>query len=383
MNKNSLEVKRTAVGNFLDFYLQETNVSNLPNDSVDKNLVKQSLVKIVEYATTNGIKLSDLSQASVVSAVERVKALGINPTLPNMAYVVVYGDKLSIEPYKFGYIEIFRNHGADVARILNIWSIREKDIFLAPKFIGAKMTEAEYEQNTTYGKVIKIVLQYETTYGEIKYLMAERNNIIPSLIGHIKKIGGSKYKNDVDKAVAKIQELDEFDKAYKYVRDNFPHILSPAWKDYPENMFETKMINFIVRNHPISNNTPTHVAQAIKNVVDADFIEVERVDKRVNDENLKYEVEKENVIGSVDVQEHEEPTIKKETSNISKDFNVKDEDDEEVEQPNETYSYVEETGEIVGNTHNDQEENNDDNEEKQTEEIVDPEGFMAFISGNQ
>ena len=103
----------------------------------------------------------------------------------------------------------------------------------------------------------------------------------------------------------------------------------------------------------------------------------------MNDENLKYEVEKENVIGSVDVQEHEEPTIKKETSNISKDFNVKDEDDEEVEQPNETYSYVEETGEIVGNTHNDQEENNDDNEEKQTEEIVDPEGFMAFISGNQ
>ena len=98
-------------------------------------------------------------------------------------------------------------------------------------------------------------------------------------------------------------------------------------------MFETKMINFIVRNHPISNNTPTHVAQAIKNVVDADFIEVERVDKRVNDENLKYEVEKENVIGSVDVEEKEEQTIiTKETSNIRKEFDVNDEDDVEVEE---------------------------------------------------
>lgn len=371
MEKNNLTVKRTSAGNFLDFYLKETNVFNLPDNSVDKNLVKQSLVKIVEYATTNNIKLSDLSQASVVSAVERVKALGINPTLPNMAYVVVYGDKLSIEPYKFGYIEIFRNHGADVARILNIWSIRKDDFFKAPKFIGAKMTEAEYEQRTTYGKVLKVVLQYETTYGEIKYLMAERNNIIPSLIGHIKKIGGSKYKNDVDKAVAKIQELDEFDSAYKYVRDNFPHLLSPAWKDFPETMFETKMINFIVRNHPISNNAPTHVAQAIKEVVDADFIEVERVDKRVNDENLKYEVEKENVIGSVDVEEKEE------NANISKDFEVNDEDDveEEKEDTLGEYTVVEETGEIIGNT-NDKEETN---EETQTEEVDDPYGFMEFL----
>lgn len=381
MENNNLAVKRTAVGNFLDFYLKETNVFTLPESSVDKNLVKQSLVKIVEYATTNNIKLSDLSQASVVSAVELVKALGINPTLPNMAYVVVYGDKLSIEPYKFGYIEIFRNHGADVARILNIWSIRKNDVFVAPKFIGAKMTEAEYEQNTTYGKVLKIVLQYETTYGEIKYLMAERNNIIPSLIGHIKKIGGNKFKNDVDKAVAKIQELDEFDSAYKYVKDNFSHLLSPAWKDYPETMFETKMINFIVRNHPISNNAPTHVAQAIKDVVDADFIEVERVDKRVNDENLKYEVEKENAIGSVDVEEKEETTNTEETSNISKDFEVNDEDDvedEEQQEYNDTRIIVEETGEIVGKTHDKEEPK----EEEQTEEIDDPHGFMELLKGN-
>lgn len=372
MEKNNLTVKRTSAGNFLDFYLKETNVFNLPDNSVDKNLVKQSLVKIVEYATEKEIKLSDLSQASVVSAVERVKALGINPTLPNMAYVVVYGDKLSIEPYKFGYIEIFRNHGADVARILNIWSIRKDDFFKAPKFIGAKMTEAEYEQRTTYGKVLKVVLQYETTYGEIKYLMAERNNIIPSLIGHIKKIGGNKFKNDVDKAVAKIQELDEFDSAYKYVKDNFPHLLSPAWKDFPETMFETKMINFIVRNHPISNNTPTHVAQAIKEVVDADFIEVEKVDKRVNDENLKYEVEKENVIGSVDVEEKEE------NANISKDFEVNDEDDveEEKEDTLGEYTVVEETGEIIGNT-NDEEETK---EETQTEEVEDQHEFMAFLN---
>src|SRR5690606_38012951 len=130
MEKNNLTVKRTSAGNFLDFYLKETNVFNLPDNSVDKNIVKQSLVKIVEYATEKGIKLSDLSQASIVSAVERIKALGINPALPHMVYVVVYGDKLSIEPYKHGYREIFRNHGADVARIMNIWSIREKDIFV-------------------------------------------------------------------------------------------------------------------------------------------------------------------------------------------------------------------------------------------------------------
>ncbi|MFA5719478.1 MAG: hypothetical protein WC939_00300 [Acholeplasmataceae bacterium] len=384
-NKNAV-AKKTPTTAFIDFYLEQLGVENTQESSREYNLVKQSLVKIVQYTTEKGIQFRELSSPSIISAVERVKALGINLALPHMGYVVVYGDVLSIEPYKHGYIEIFRNYGADVKRILNIWSIREKDEFVAPKFIGAKMTDAEYKQNTTYGKVIKMVLQYETDYGEIKYLMAERNNIIPSLIGHIKKIGGNKFKQDVDKAVDKIQELDDFDKAYKFVRETYPHLLSPAWKDFPETMFETKMLNFIVRNHPISDKAPMHVVSAVKESIDADFVEVHQPDTKQNDKKVDYEIKEEKVVGSVKVEveeEYEEPVKEKET-NVSKDFEVVDEIEPEVE--DEEYTVVEETGEIVHDTPKQEPKAETNNVDPQDKPIVDKEelteeekAFASFL----
>lgn len=313
-----ITVTKSIATNFVESGLIQLGVNELPDDNNDKKLVKNGLLAILDYAIRNGEKPTDYSPSSIYRSIETIKELKLNLALPNMAHIVVWRVKgndgnyihdVRVQPFKHGYREIFLNFGDDVKKLHAIWSIREGDHFVPPRWVGIKMTDAEYQQNVSFGKVLKVVLVYETLGGEIRYLISERNNVLPSLIGIVRKYGDKDTKVITNKIIDKIKELNDIDLALDYVIKNHPNYLSPAWLDHTERMIEVKMINYIVRNHPISDRKVTpEIKRALEHVLDMDYDDTKEnvIALMDNDQKLDDDIEN-GVVGSEKIKVDGEP----------------------------------------------------------------------------
>lgn len=321
----------STVSNYLQFYLTSMKLDGTKTEHSkrERELAENALMLISKYALEKDIKLSALDQISVINNVKSIVKLGINASMRETLYVVDYDGKIVLAPYKNGFTQLFQNFGMNVNRILDIWYIRQGDEFKMPRYVGAKMTDAEYQQNSTYGKVLKVCVVYETKDKQVKYAFSERNNVIPSLIAHIQN--ANRKDKDIDKHIQKIKELDDIDKALEYIlplKNQWGgYYCSPAWRTATESMLETKMLGAITRKFPTVEFVDVDMALAYNDVINAEYQDSTAITRSFdNDEKLKEDLNN-GVVGSETVVEQEQEKV---DVNVSKDFVEVDEKPSDV-----------------------------------------------------
>ena len=162
---------------------------------------------------------------------------------------------------------ILARYGRDVAKVHQVWMVREGDRFTYPSFNGLQMTAPTW-QPTGQGEVIRVVYPIVKVDGTVEYYIGERRDVIKNLFAHINNnlmnetfgIAEDRYKaTDKQKKEIDAKKKELMDLAKKLndldkILDNekLQPYISPAWTEPQsrEQMIIRKMRNNVAKKIP-------------------------------------------------------------------------------------------------------------------------------------
>lgn len=162
---------------------------------------------------------------------------------------------------------ILARYGRDVAKVHQVWLVREGDTFVYPRFNGLQMTAPQWCP-TGQGEVVRVVYPIVKKDGTVEYYIGERRDVIKNLLAHINNnlmnetfgIVEDRYKaNDKQKKEIEAKKKEILRRAKNHndldkILDDeelAPYI-SPAWTEFQsrEQMIIRKMRNNVAKKIP-------------------------------------------------------------------------------------------------------------------------------------
>lgn len=325
---NAVELK-TAVGKFQNHYLTEINTL-LPNllgrdvSAEEKRIVYNSLVEIANIAQDKGIALNQIKSDSVINAIQVLIGGGFDPARTKNVYFTPRDNKdgtytIEVAPQAYGFYHLLLKFGANVGSYVTTWLIREGDEFTSGEWVGIEQTPPKWKSFGTTKKVVRVVVIIRDKDGNLDFsLQAERDNVIPSIIGQLRN--SHRYYPKIDEVIEDIQKIGNLDKVFeKYLKYKYSssgkevYLFGPAWRDHTEKMVERKMVNFAVKQRPQFETTNALEKKAVDILVYE--TPIDQVEEVVVVENGKQDVtthfEEAKTVGKK-FEEVEEETIEEE-----------------------------------------------------------------------
>lgn len=325
--KNQLALK-TASGNFQSYYINEVKAKyenlNLPLTQEETRVAIATMNAITKISIEKNIPFKSIDGSTIQTCIEVLMASGLNPTASKQIFFKPTENKntglyeITVEPQADGYITLLQKFGSNIQRYITTWVIREGDEFKQIEWVGIEQKPPMWKPKSTTAKVVRVIVIVQNADGTIDYsLQAERDNVIPSIIGHIRQ--NHRYFKDVDKVIEDIQKINDLDKILEKYSDytyqgnkGQVYILGPSWRDHREAMIKTKMVNFACRQRSHAETK--------------DVKEQRTVDYLVNEKTIDDLEEVEIIEHKKDVDNHFE-----EAKVVGKKFVESDEDDENSE----------------------------------------------------
>lgn len=305
-----------------------------------KTCVINAIAGLVTVCKANKIEIKNLDPVLLRLQLQNIGFTELNyASIPSELYIDLRKTKdsnnneiysVAIKPQGAGNEKLVRKFGVGIKKdgLLPAWLVREGDEFTLGSFDGIKQTPPTWVRKSLDKKIVMVVYPVIKTNGDVEYLMASRDSIIPNLIAQIRQNSmnafiveveskGYKYKKvDKDKRDAFYKEiekdfegksLDDILAMEKYIDYINPTYTSGGSK---EQMILRKMKNNALKNYPREYDT-TLTKESVENMFED------------NDDTVKEvaPILKHDVIDSVEV-EIAEPIA---NEDAPKDFNV-DED---------------------------------------------------------
>lgn len=191
--------------------------------------------------------------------------------------------QVTIKPQGIGNEQLTRKYGVGLkpqTGLHNPWIVREGDEFTYPQFDGLKVTPPKWTMKNPDGKVVLVLYCAEKTNGEVEYLMATRESVKANIIAQIrqnmlygfkkKTKDGKEYNDKVAReefyqelnAFAESHTLDELLAEPKYAECVNPTYTSGGSK---EQMILRKMRNNALKNYP-KDYGQAYVFDAVKDM---------------------------------------------------------------------------------------------------------------------
>lgn len=184
---------------------------------------------------------------------------------------------------------ILARYGRDVAKVHQVWLVREGDKFTYPSFNGLKMTAPQWTP-TGQGEVIRVVYPIVKKDGTVEYYIGERRDVLKNLFAHINNNlmnetfgiaedrykANDKQKKEIDAKKKEImnhaKKLNDLDKILD--DEKLQLYISPAWTEFQsrEQMIIRKMRNNVAKKIP--KDFGSAIAAEQYNLMDETYREV-------------------------------------------------------------------------------------------------------------
>ena len=341
-------------------------IANLKKSSIEltqeqKKCGNALLSAIVPVLQNKGLTLEAIEPNSLYQAMEKAILLELNATAsPHECYVQLrnymkpdksWGQKIEFGIEGAGHEKLLKNFGIDILELGQVWQVREGDEWTPPSYNGFEPLPPKWIPKGK-GKVVRVVYPLKKNSGRIEYHIAEREDVLPNLLAHIRQ---NMMKED-DKAknmvLSKVEQMG-LDKTLTCDDESILKWVSPAWKESHSRdaMILRKMVNNAIRKYP----------------KDFKSSQVEIAYQTASDEQLREAQNDKEVLANsgaiIDVDDYDakptNPSIDKDTGEVLQPINepiepIEDEEElnemEIVMQLNDAYSVIVQNGTYAGKT---------------------------------
>lgn len=256
-----------------ELVIQDFNICGVPFDEYAKQCAMAAMTSIYQLVkNTSKANIQELDRSNLREVVGQVASLKLNANaVPRECYFQLRTKKIGNNYVKVvemgiegdGNDAMLRNYGENVDTVYPCWLVKEGDEFTYPKHKGIDVEPPAWAEKGLSQKTVRVVYPVKLKYGNVQYLIAEREGVKVNLIAHIRNnmmnetfgICEDRYKatpKQLEEIKQKKEEILNKVRSCETLEDILTceiarPFISAAWLDTPESMIVRKMRNNAIK----------------------------------------------------------------------------------------------------------------------------------------